>query len=333
MPLLPTNLAAGSVGHISHSNQAWGKLNDGEHRPHYGCVGDDSTDSDRISRPPSTRPPTARPIGAGAAPGYPAGDVSHGSVDDEVRRTVARLGLPRRRRCWVRSVPIPACDSQRILFIDGTSEVNRQGFVCENIGLSSNGFTGVTGAGIYGVNRWKFLNCGFSDQRLRRWRRACSARIGTSRTRAIRTVRGGTWTAATSRRATSAQTSRAPAGGSTAATSSRRHERHRHLGEGVTRTSGARASEIAFCMFDTGGTNGTSVLMNGGHCGVWGCSSKRAAATGTAIKVETGSGSSNVAQNNVIAGNHIAGYNGTGALGSRSSRCVGHRHLDELLRE
>ena len=53
--------------------------------------------------------------------------------------------------------------------------------------------------------------------------------------------------------------------------------------------------------------------------GIWGRKFEGAATTGTAIKVETGSGSSNVAQNNVIAGNHIAGYNGTGGTGSRSS--------------
>ena len=38
----------------------------------------------------------------------------------------------------------------------------QEGFLCENLGFISNGFSGVTGAAVYGVNRWQFVNCTFT---------------------------------------------------------------------------------------------------------------------------------------------------------------------------
>ena len=160
MPLLPTNLVAGNTGHIAYTNQVHGKLNDLPNAVRdYACVGDNSfNNSTNLQAAIDATGNAAATRGRGGTLVIPPGIYRTDQLTMKPGVRLLGLGAPGPGgNTAYGSILAARANSQRVLFIDGASAVLQEGFVCENVGFSSAGFTGVTGVGIYATNRWKII--------------------------------------------------------------------------------------------------------------------------------------------------------------------------------
>lgn len=312
MALLDDTIVSGQVGHLADHSQAWGKLNDWPNIVRdYGCVGDDSTNNttnlqaaiDATANVGLTR-------GRGGTLVIPPGIYRTDQLTMKPGVRLLGLGSPAPGgNAAYGAVLSPRANSTRILFIDGDTAVLQEGFVCENVGFYSNGFTGTTGIGIYATNRWRLIGCAFTGPA---GTPMDTGIFCTARNAADTASRDCAWWNVTRGDFRRCQNAMNVAGLGGKIDACNFVPESAQSGETAIliradSNENSQSCEVVSCMFDGTASAGYGVRIQGLDNGVSLCKFEAAGSTGAGVRIEVGSGAP-VPKRNTIFGNHFAGY-------------------------